>query len=235
MVGRGMSRQRYKTKVMTSQHEDEEEEFECIEDYNNFDDEHSGTMSPIHHPRKRKGKNAKLVEQNAVTKYQGVIRPPEVLDLTDSTSASSSIIQCRSNRFDASDMAVSDEEEEKRTIEANRKKRPSKAEKTIPSRIEPALGKILFKRILDLRSRMGEEENKAPHIFMGRHLAENLSRLAPTTIDELKLCGSMSAKKLRVSVISSPITISLYSIQCVVNDFYTHGVSPPRHTYFTII
>ncbi len=191
---------RHKAKVMTSQKkEEEEEEFEDIEDYNNnFDDDYD-SMSPMRHPRKRKSKNAgKLTaEQNVATKCrQGVIRPPEVLDLTD--SASSSSIQCRSNRFDASDMAPSDEEEEKRIIAANRAKRLSKADKPIPSRIEPALAKILFKRILDLRSRMGEEENKAPHIFMGRHLAENISRLAPITIDELKLCGSMSAKKLWV-------------------------------------
>ncbi len=190
--------QRHKTKIVTYQKE--EEEFEDIdEDYNNdFDDDYYDITSPIR-PRKRKSKNTKFVEQNVMTKCQGVVRPPEVLDLTDATTSHSSI-QCRSNRFDASDMAPSDEEEEKRVIANNRAKRLSKAEKPIPSRIEPTLAKILFKRILDLRSKMGEEENKAPHIFMGRHLAENISRLAPTTIDELKLCGSMSAKKLRVSV-----------------------------------
>ncbi len=189
----------HKAKVMTSEKE-EEFEFEDIEDYN-FDDG-DDSMSPIRRPRKRKSKNsAKLTaEQHVATKCRqdGVIQQPEVLvDLTDSAS-SSIIIQCRSNRFDASDMAQSDEEEEKKIIAANRAKRLSKADKPIPSRIEPALAKLLFKRILDLRTRMGEEESKAPHIFMGRHLAENISRLAPTTIDELKLCGSMSAKKLRV-------------------------------------
>ncbi len=192
-----MAPQRHKMKILTYEKEQEFEDIE--EDYNNkFDDDDYGTTSLIH-PRKRKSKSTKLITQNVMTKCQGVIRPPEVLDLTDSTT-SNSIIQCRSNRFDASDMAPSDEEEEKRTIANNRAKRLSKAEKPIPSRIEPTLAKDLFKRILDKRSKMGEEENKAPHIFMGRHLAENISRLAPTTIDELKFCGSMSAKKLRVSV-----------------------------------
>ncbi len=190
-----MAPQRHRTKISTYQKETEFDDID--EDYvDNFDDDYDIT-SPIRPPRKRKNKNAKLLMNK---RQSGINQPPTVLDLTHSTtSSSSSMFQCRSNRFDASDMAPSDEEEEKRIIAINRTKRLSKAKKPIPSRIEPAIAKILFKRILDLRSKMGEEENKAPHIFMGRHLAENISRLAPTTIDELKLCGSMSAKKLRVS------------------------------------